>query len=271
MKETGRWLFLIGVVGGLSAVLLLDAEDPAPGFFPGGPSEIGSEDPDRAVKAIRKWSEPNAWEGTEDAGSSPYFWDFEKVGRPVFLRIIKNDNRTGLLEVWLENEESREFEFFKAYRIAYFSGEPGPKTKEGDGQAPEGFYTISRARLNPESGYHLAMDVGYPNDYDRQLGRTGGLIMIHGKSVSIGCFAMTDAAIEQLYTLVDAALKDGQNFVRVHSFPFPKTGEMMSRHRGSVHEPFWENLKEGWDWFQENRCPPEVTVKDGRYVFGIER
>ena len=267
---TGPWRYLIGLTSGFSAAFFLLGEDPAPGFFPGGPSEIDSSAPDRALQAIRKWTEPKAWEGTESPELKPYFWDFEKVGRPVFLRVIKNANRTGLLEVWLENENTREFEFFKAYRIAYFSGEPGPKTKEGDGQAPEGFYTISRARMNPESSYHLSMDIGYPNDYDRQSGRTGGLIMIHGKSVSIGCFAMTDAAIEQLYTLVDAALKNGQNFVRVHSFPFPMTGEMMTRHRGSEHEPFWENLKEGWEWFQEKRCPPDVSSRDGRYVFGAE-
>ena len=271
MKRTGAWRYLIGLLGGFSAVFILLAEDSAPGFFPGGPSEIGSDDPDRATQAIRKWTDLKAWDGKESPELKPYFWDFGKVGRPVFLRIIKNTRREGLLEVWLENESTREFGFFKAYRIVYFSGEAGPKTKEGDGQAPEGFYTISRRRLNPLSSYHLSMDVGYPNDYDRRLGRTGGLIMIHGKSVSVGCFAMTDAAIEQLYTLVDAALKNGQRFVRVHCFPFPMTGEMMARHRGSEHELFWENLKEGWDWFQEKRRPPEVTTKEGRYVFGADR
>lgn len=259
-----RWLWLTGlwIVG----VTLCLAEKATPGFFPGGASEISSRDPDRAVLAIRKWSAPAAWKEV-DPGESPYFWDFEKVGRPVFIRVIKNGNRSGHLEVWLENPASSRFEHFKTYRVAYFSGDPGPKTKQGDQQAPEGFYFISRGRMNPKSSYHLSMDMGYPNAYDRHHGRTGSLLMIHGKAVSLGCFAMTDASIEQIYTLVDAALRGGQPFVRVHSFPFRMTEEALAGQRESEHYDFWRNLQDGWDWFEREKRPPNVEVGEGRYVF----
>lgn len=246
--------------------LALSVPPPGPRYFPGGDSEISSTDENRATLAIRKWTDPSSWEDRNPL-ESPYFWDFEKVGRPVFLRVVKNGNRSGLLEVWLENPETAKYEIFKTYRIAYFSGSPGPKTKQGDGQAPEGFYFISRGRMNPMSTYHLSMDMGYPNAYDRYHGRTGSLLMIHGKAVSIGCFAMTDASIEQIYTLVDAALKNGQPFVRVHSFPFAMTEEAMEKHRESEHFEFWQNLREGWDWFERTKRPPNVEVEQGRYVF----
>lgn len=271
MKDPHRRLIILPLLlsGWIGAASL--AEEASAGFFPGGESEFSSDDPDRALKAIRKWTGSGEGEGRESLLEAPYFWDFEKVGRPVFLRIVKDSNREGLLEVWLEDKASGKFEFFKSYQIAYFSGSLGPKTKEGDLQAPEGFYTISRGRMNPKSSYHLSMDIGYPNAYDLEKGRTGGLLMIHGKAVSIGCFAMSDSSIEQLYTLVDAALRNGQPFVRVHCFPFAMTGTMMERHEDNDHLGFWRNLKEGWDWFHEHRRPPETTVEDGRYHFGPDR
>lgn len=235
--------------------------------FGGGPSDISSDDPDRAAKAIRKWSDPEAWPEETPATEEPYYWDYSVLGRPMFIRIIKNDNRDGILEVWLEKERGDQFELFKKYRISYFSGDIGPKTKQGDNQAPEGFYFMTRGSLNPNSSYHISMDLGYPNSYDRHHGRTGNYLMIHGKSVSIGCFAMTDASIEQIYTLVDAALKSGQPFVRVHSFPFRMTRENLENHQGSPHHDFWKNLAEGWRWFEENNSPPNVELEEGRYVF----
>lgn len=242
------------------------AEESTPEFFAGGVSPISSSDARRADLAIRRWTRADAWVD-EDPAQAPYFWDFSKVGRPVYLRVVKNGNRKGELECWLEDPGTKRFELFKTYRIAFFSGELGPKTKEGDNQAPEGFYSISRSRMNPSSSYHLSMDIGYPNELDRSLGRTGGLLMIHGKSVSIGCFAMSDASVEQLYTLVDAALKGGQPFVRVHCFPFRMTDGNLDGHGGSEHADFWRNLREGWDWFETHRRPPEVRVRGGKYVF----
>ena len=235
--------------------------------FEGGKSDISSGDRNRAKKAIEKWTAKDGKQGKVLLTEKPYLWDRSKVGRPVFIRIIKNDNKKGLLEVWTENPNSRKFELLRTYRIARFSGDPGPKLAEGDYQAPEGFYYISRKRMNPKSSYHLSMDIGYPNEYDKAKQRTGSYIMIHGSSVSIGCFAMTDCSIEQIYTLVDGALKKGRKFVRVHSFPFAMTEENLKQHEDSEHYEFWKNLKEGWDWFEKNQRPPNVTVEKGEYTF----
>ena len=93
-----------------------------------------------------------------------------------------------------------------AFPILDTSGTTDPKLKEGDFQMPEGFYKISA--FNPNSLYHLALRVDYPNAEDRKHGREdgrkklGGDIMIHGKDCSIGCLAMGDSTIEELFTLV---------------------------------------------------------------------
>ena len=122
--------------------------------------------------------------------------------------------------------------------------------------------------MNPNSRFHLSFDVGYPNAYDRSHGRTGSYIMVHGNCVSIGCFAMTDPAIEEIYGLVEAALKKGQPVVRIHSFPFRMTERRMDAARESEWFSFWENLKEGYDWFERERVPPDAGVSGQRYVFG---
>lgn len=267
MKRTG-WICLLLLLRVLSAQAQESVkEEASTSYFRGGGSEIEGNDSRRAAKAIRKWSDPGAWVEEGDATAAPYFWDYSKVGRKVFIRILKRGNREGSLEVWLRGADSEKFERFKSYHIAYFSGGPGPKTKRGDYQAPEGFYFISRRAMNPLSFFHLSMDVGYPNAFDRFHGRTGDYLMIHGNAVSTGCYAMTDASIEQIYTLVDAALKNGQRFVRVHCFPFEMTDENLKKHTDSEHYSFWENLKDGWDWFEEKRVPPNVTVVNGTYRF----
>src|SRR5690606_1136783 len=135
--------------------------------------------------------------------------------------------------------------FFKAYEIARFSGNLGPKLKEGDRQAPEGFYQVRSEQLNPQSKFHLSFNLGFPNAYDQSHGRTGTYLMVHGDQVSTGCYAMTDARIEEIYTLVDAALKGGQSAVRVHCFPFRFTNSRLSQ-VSETHRwrSFWENLKE---------------------------
>jgi len=243
---------------------------PSPEFFAGGESDISSDDDDRASKAIRKWSTPGSKQGDKLLSDKPWFWDYSKVGRHVFLRVIKNSNRKGLLEVWLKNPDSGDFDLFKTYAVKYFSGDPGPKTETGDGQAPEGFYFISPGRMNSKSSYHLSMDMGYPNAYDRALERTGSLLMIHGSYVSIGCYAMTDNSIEQIYTLVHKAFSNGQSFVRVHCFPFPMTEENLAKHEESEHYEFWKNLKDGWDYFAEHHRPPNVEVEDKTYIFSAD-
>jgi murein L,D-transpeptidase YafK len=185
-----------------------------------------------------------------------------RLGDEVFLRAFKEEAE---LEVWLRHDEK--FELLKTYDICAASGELGPKQRVGDEQVPEGFYSVAASAMNPASSYHLSFNVGYPNAYDKKLGRTGSLIMIHGDCVSIGCLAMTDEGIEEIYTLVDAAHRGGQKAVQVQLLPFRLTKKKLAQHKASEWHSFWQNLKEGYDLFEKDRLPPKVSVKDGEYVF----
>lgn len=186
-----------------------------------------------------------------------------KYGSPIFIRIFK---KTKELEIWLKKENK--FKHFKTYPIyTYGGGTLGPKLQEGDEQAPEGFYFVTPKRMNPVSDFHLSFDIGYPNAYDRAHNRNGGAIMVHGGCVSVGCYAMTDAGIEEIYTLADAAFRNGQRFFRIHIFPFRMIKENIKKYNESEWITFWKNLKEGYDFFEKNKLPPNVTVKDKRYIF----
>ena len=188
-----------------------------------------------------------------------------EAGHPVFIRIFKEESE---LELWIRNGET--YALFDTYPVCKWSGVLGPKLKEGDGQSPEGFYFVPASALNPHSRFHLSFNLGFPNAYDRAHGRTGSYLMVHGDCVSIGCYAMTDGKIEEIYGLVEAALRAGQPFVRVHVFPFRMTAENMARHAESPWADFWTNLKEGYDSFEAASRPPNVTVRDKRYHFESE-
>ena len=183
-------------------------------------------------------------------------------GDPVFIRIFKRNRE---LELWVRKGEA--FALFETYPICRYSGELGPKLKEGDLQAPEGFYEVTPKLMNPWSQFHLSFNIGYPNTFDRAHGRTGSYIMVHGNCVSTGCFAMTDAKIEEIYALVDAALRKGQKRVPVHVFPFPLTEERLAPMGQSPWLDFWQNLKEGYDYFETRKTLPKVGLERGRYSF----
>lgn len=185
-------------------------------------------------------------------------------GAPIFIRVFKEP---GVLEVWVEDQNSHTFKHFKTYNICYFSGRLGPKEKEGDKQSPEGFYFVGPKQLNPWSKYHLSFNLGYPNTYDKAHQRTGSALMIHGNCVSIGCYAMTDKYINEIYTLAHAALSAGQPFFRVHAFPFKLDTERLKKETSNKWYTFWLNLKEGYDYFNTHQRPPNVKVIKGRYVF----
>ncbi|WP_457574449.1 L,D-transpeptidase family protein [Desulfolithobacter sp.] len=182
------------------------------------------------------------------------------LGRPIFIRIFKIP---GTLEVWLQQEKS--FRLFKTYPICSYSGFPGPKLHEGDWQSPEGFYSVTAAQMNPNSQYHLSFNIGYPNGYDSSLDRTGSNIMVHGGCSSRGCFAMTNYWMEEIYLLAHAALSGGQESFSVHVFPFVMTARNMFKFRSSPWIDFWNNLKEGYDAFEQTRQVPVITVAEGRY------
>jgi len=185
-----------------------------------------------------------------------------KLGSPVFIRIFKKSKE---LELWIK--QGKIFQLFKVYEICYYSGNLGPKLKSGDRQSPEGFYFVTPGQLNPFSSYHLSFNIGYPNKYDKYHKRTGNLIMVHGNCVSIGCFAMTDPFIEEIYTIVALALSKGQKYFRVHIFPYRMTDENMLKYKDSKWKSFWENIKKGYDYFEEKKIPPNVEIEKGKYVF----
>ena len=188
------------------------------------------------------------------------------LGAPLFIRIFKQEAE---LEIWLEGTGGQ-FQHYKTFPICTFSGKLGPKQKEGDWQSPEGFYFVNAGRLNPWSRFHLSFNLGYPNAFDRFYGRTGSALMVHGDCVSIGCYAMTDEGIEEIYTLVHTALQNGQPFIRVHAFPFRMTQENMQKKSSSQWYRFWQNLKQGYDWFERQGRPPNVEHDNGRYLFDAD-
>lgn len=183
-----------------------------------------------------------------------------QLGQPILIRIFKE---TDELEVWVKS--GAKYQLYKTFRICSWSGALGPKQKEGDGQSPEGFYSVSRAQMKPDSQYHLAFNLGYPNAFDRANGRTGSYLMVHGKCASIGCYAMTDKGIEEIWLIADEALKGGQTAFQVHVYPFRMTDANIKRHMGSQWLGFWTDLKAGYDRFEQNHDDLNVTVAHKRY------
>ena len=189
-----------------------------------------------------------------------------KMGDPIYIRIFKAES---LLEVWIRTGER--YSHLKNYFICAYSGELGPKEREGDRQSPEGFYSVTASQLNPHSKFHLSFNLGYPNAYDRAHARTGSFLMVHGNCVSIGCYAMTDAKIEEIYALVEAALKKGEKRVPVHIYPFRMTQENMAAYSTDKWYGFWKELQAGYDYFSVHGRPPAVKVKGKHYVIEGER
>jgi murein L,D-transpeptidase YafK len=184
---------------------------------------------------------------------------------PIFIRVFKEESE---LEVWKARDDGRYYHF-KTYPICNWSGELGPKERQGDKQAPEGFYTVAAHQLNPNSQFHVSFNLGYPNAYDKAHGRTGDFLMIHGKCKSAGCYAMTDALMEEIYGLAREAIKSGQQSFEVHAFPFRMTAENMARHKRSRWHPFWTVLKNGYDHFEAHRLPPQVAVCERKYMVNV--
>ncbi len=182
---------------------------------------------------------------------------------PIALRIFKEE---GTLEVWKANTSNR-FQLLKSYKICAWSGKLGPKVKEGDRQAPEGFYPLFPQQLNPNSKYYLAINTGYPNTYDRANGRQGTHLMIHGACSSSGCYSMTDEQMIEIFAMARDAFKGGQQSVQLQAFPFRMTAENMARHRNNPNIEFWNMLKVGYDQFEVTKRPPEINVCEKKYVF----
>lgn len=184
-----------------------------------------------------------------------------KPGSPIYIRIFKEEDD---LEIWVKNR--RQYALFKSFDICFFSGGLGTKTKEGDRKSPEGFYTIGPGQLNPASRYYLAINIGYPNRVERAKGCTGDAIMIHGHCASDGCYAMTNAGIEEIYTTVYQAFAGGQQKMRLDIYPFRMDSVHMKKYAVSSVIAFWKNLKPGYDWFERNHLPADVGLRNRAYA-----
>ena len=182
---------------------------------------------------------------------------------PILVRIFKEEAE---MEVWKKNRDG-EFALLKTYPICRWSGDLGPKVKEGDRQAPEGFYTITPGQINPNSNYYLAFNTGYPNAFDRAWNRTGSELMVHGDCSSRGCYAMTDEQIQEIYALARDSFFGGQKDFQLEAFPFRMTALNMAKHRNNPNFAFWKMIKEGYDNFEATRQEPKVAVCEKRYVF----
>jgi len=205
MKSTAK------IIAGLALTGLLGAcagHKPATTASTTGKPEAQA---DRKIYYIPPTRLPGQWTvedilqayGASVKGKLNYYFARAKVSYPpreVTLIALKQEKK---LELWAR--DSGEFRFIRDYYILAASGAAGPKLRQGDRQVPEGIYRI--AGLNPNSHYHLSMKINYPNEVDLfhawQEGRTdpGSDIFIHGKTASIGCLAMGDEAIEELFVI----------------------------------------------------------------------
>ena len=183
------------------------------------------------------------------------------AGSPVMIRIFKAESQ---LELWLER--GGRFELFATYPICYWSGIVGPKLHEGDKQAPEGFYSVGMRQIHRRGRWPRSLNIGFPNALDRAYARTGSLILVHGGCTSTGCYAMTDPVMEEIHALSEQALKNGQDRIQVHVFPFRMTDQNMSAFADHEWYGFWLNLKEGYDLFERTRIPPKLSVCGKKYV-----
>jgi murein L,D-transpeptidase YafK len=186
---------------------------------------------------------------------------------PILVRLFKQEAE---LEVW-KQDRSGHFALLKTYPICRWSGDLGPKVREGDRQAPEGFYSISPAQMNPQSAYYLSFNTGYPNAYDKALGHTGSQLMVHGDCSSRGCYAMTDEQIAEIYSLGRESFFGGQRAFQLQAYPFKMTPLNMAKHRNNPNMPFWKMIKEGYDHFEVTRQEPKVDFCEKKYVFDAEK
>ncbi|WP_244464363.1 murein L,D-transpeptidase family protein [Candidatus Liberibacter africanus] len=184
--------------------------------------------------------------------------------QPTLIRIFKKEN---ILEIWKRNDDAK-YVMLKAYKICAWSGIIGPKMEIGDRQAPEGFYYIGLNNLNPNSKYFLSINIGFPNDFDKEHNRTGNDIMIHGDCISAGCYAMNNKQMKEIYAIVRDTLRgEIQPYIQIQAFPFRMTSKNMRRYRNHPSYPFWNMIKIGYDYFEATHQEPVVQTLNKKYIF----
>lgn len=234
---------------GLPAALLLAAATLLPGDFGPFPEAQAEGRAERAARRVMP------------ALQAAFVQGGLRWGAPLAIRIHKLERE---LELWVDDGER--YRRFRSWPICTYSGGLGPKLRQGDLQAPEGFYTVRRTQMNPASRFHLSFDLGYPNAYDRQHGRTGDYLMVHRNCVSIGCYAMGDQAIEEIYTLMLAAFDGGQRGIPVQALPFRfDRADVEARLADPRWGGFWRELRSGSDAFDSSGRPPRIVAEGGHY------
>lgn len=186
----------------------------------------------------------------------------KSTGDPIYIQIFKEEN---LLELYIEKQDGQ-LEKIRTYPICSYSGGLGPKKYQGDLKSPEGFYQVNRTQLNPNSRFYRAINLGFPNQYDQEQGYTGDFLMIHGACKSVGCYAMTDTVMDEIYQYAELALKNGQQSINIHIFPFKMTAENMKKFQYSANMDFWQQLAPAYQYVEEYKKIPSISVKNGRYL-----
>lgn len=190
--------------------------------------------------------------------------DNKYLGSEVYIRIFKEEHS---LELYLKQGD--QFNLANVYDICTFYGGLGPKKYSGDNKSPEGFYRANIDSLQPNSSYYKAINIGFPNEYDRTHGYTGKYLMIHGGCKSIGCYAMTNDYIKEIYKFVQASFRNGQRTINIDIFPFRMTDLNLAAHRASPDYAFWKQLQPGYQYFEAYKKPPDVDVEKGKYVVNL--
>lgn len=191
--------------------------------------------------------------------------------RYIYMRSFKYEKE---LEVWVKNDINDTFQLFKVYKVCHTSGKMGPKRRQGDLQVPEGFYYISS--LHPNSNYHLALGLDYPNFSDRLKSGApdlGGDIYIHGSCVSVGCIPILDNQIEEVYMLAAISKQEGQDFIPVHIYPIRYNwASSVTFLKNEIRDDrdwlkFNASLEASFNYFEKNHRLPLVAVNSrGDYV-----
>jgi murein L,D-transpeptidase YafK len=251
-------------IAALSALLVVlffsgsfDQASAAPGFSDGGAERV------QRRQAAREGRLSLPLPGTPDTQTPLTRLQAAGVslGARMMIRIFKAESE---LELWFEKDGT--YIHFATYPVCFWSGTLGPKLREGDRQAPEGFYTITSDQLHFGDRWRRSLDIGFPNVFDRVNGRTGSLILVHGGCDSVGCFAMTNPVNAELYDLVSATLRSSTHYVPVHVFPFRMSDENIALNANALWKDFWSDLKQGYDSFERTRLPPSISVCNKRYL-----
>lgn len=185
---------------------------------------------------------------------------------PIFMRAIKDES---LIELWAKAKNRDQYRLVKSYEVCDYSGELGPKTVQGDMQTPEGFYQVQSWHMKPDSAFHLAFNLGFPNRHDQANRWTGSNLMVHGDCISEGCFAMRDGPMEEIYTVATMNFEAGHGVFHFHSFPFRLTNSKLAKVKDHPWHGFWSALKPGFSIFDQQKRVPQIANQGGAYIASL--